>query len=157
VAVFPPPDEIRSLRHALPSSAPLTRTDKWHLTLVFLGEVPDDRVDRVIEVLGAIPRSGPFPLRLAGTGRFGKVAWAAVDGDLPRLTALREAARTALDAAGFPSDPRPFTPHLTVSYRADAATGRALAGYAGNSWPVTEFALVRSQDGVYSRLAAWPT
>jgi 2'-5' RNA ligase len=157
VAVFPPPDEIRSLRRALPSSAPLTRTDKWHLTLVFLGEVPDASVDRLTGALAAVPSTGPFTLRLRGTGRFGKVAWAAVDGDLPRLTALRETARTAADAAGFPSDPRPFTPHLTVSYRADDATRDALAAYAGAPWPVTEFVLVRSQDGVYSRLAAWPT
>ena len=157
MAVFAPPGEIRSLRRALPSSAALTRTDKWHLTLVFLGEVPDDRIDRVAEILAGVPTPGPFTLRLGGTGRFGKVAWAAVHGDLAELTALRDAAKAALDAGGFGSDDRPFTPHLTVSYRGDDATRRALAGYAGAPWPVTEFALVRSQDGVYSRVATWPT
>jgi 2'-5' RNA ligase len=155
VAVFPPPDEIRSLRHALPSSARLTSTDRWHLTLVFLGEVPDDRIDEVTRVLSGVATPGPFSLRLGGAGRFGAVAWAAVDGDLAGLHALRNAAKDALDAGGFPSDSRPYTPHLTVSYRSDDATRRALAGYAGRPWPVTDFVLVRSQGGVYSRLAAW--
>ncbi len=155
MAVFPPPDEIRSLRHALPSSARLTSTDKWHLTLVFLGEVADDRIDEVTRILAGVPTPGPFSLRLGGAGRFGTVAWAAVDGDLARLHALRDAAKAALDSGGFPSDARPFAPHLTVSYRGDDATRRALAGYAGRPWPVTGFALVRSRGGVYSRLAAW--
>ncbi|MET0418240.1 MAG: RNA 2',3'-cyclic phosphodiesterase [Actinoplanes sp.] len=155
MAVFPPPAEIRSLRHALPSSARLTRTDKWHITLVFLGEVPDDRVDQLTEILAHLPPRGPFSLRLGGGGRFGTAAWTAVDGDLAALLALRDSVKGALDPA-FPSDDRPFTPHLTVSYRADAATQRALADYAGQPWPVTEFSLVRSRDGAYSPVASWP-
>ncbi len=154
MAVFPPPDAIRSLRHALPSSAPLTRTDKWHVTLVFLGEVA---VDAVARLLATVPAPGPFALRLTGGGRFGTVTWAGVDGDLPRLHDLRTAVRDALTAGGFPVDERRFTPHLTVSYRGDADTRTALAGYAGPSWTVTEFTLVRSRDGTYERLASWPT
>jgi len=33
---------VRSLQAILPSAARLTRSSKWHVTLVFLGEVIDD-------------------------------------------------------------------------------------------------------------------
>jgi 2'-5' RNA ligase len=157
VAVFPPPDEVRSLRRALPASASLTHTDKWHVTLVFLGEVAEDQVTEVAGILRTVPVPGRFSLRLGGSGRFGAVAWAAVDGDLATLGDLRAAVKDALDARGFPSDERPFTPHLTVSYHGDEPTRRALAGYAGTSWTVSEFALVRSRDGAYEQLHSWPT
>jgi 2'-5' RNA ligase len=157
VAVFPPSGEIRSLRRALPSSAPLTDTGKWHVTLLFLGEVAEDRVEAVARILRDVPVPGRFSLRLGGSGRFGAAAWAAVDGDLEALGDLRAAMKDALDAGGFPSDGRPFTPHLTVSYNGDEATGRALADYTGSPWTVSEFALVRSRDGAYEQLHAWPT
>ena len=157
MAVFPPPDEVRSLRRALPASASLTHTDMWHVTLVFLGEIPDERVEQVAEILRTVPVPGRFALRLGGSGQFGAVAWAAVDGDLEKLGELRAAVKDALDARGFRSDERPFTPHLTVSYRGDEATRRALTGYAGSSWTVSEFALVRSHDGSYEQVYSWPT
>jgi 2'-5' RNA ligase len=84
------------------------------------------------------------------------VAWAAVDGDLERLATFREDVRTALEAAGFPSDPRPFTPHVTVSYQGDEATRQALATYRGDQWEATEFTLVESQAGTYRKLQSWP-
>lgn len=157
MAVFPPPDEVRSLRRALPTSASLTPTDMWHVTLVFLGEVAEDQVEEVAGILRAVPVPGRFSLRLGGSGRFGAVAWAAVGGDLAALGDLRSAVKDALDAGGFPSDERPFTPHLTVSYHGDEPARRALAGYAGTSWTVSEFALVRSRDGAYEQLQSWPT
>jgi RNA 2',3'-cyclic 3'-phosphodiesterase len=157
VAVFPPPDEIGSLRRALPASAPLTNTDKWHVTLVFLGEVAEERVEEVAGILRAVPVPGRFSLRLGGSGRFGAVAWAAVGGDLEALGVLRATVKDALDARGFRSDDRPFTPHLTVSYDGDEPTRRALADYAGTSWVVSEFALVSSRDGAYEQLHSWPT
>jgi len=156
VAVFPPPDAVRSLSHALPAGASLTRAEKWHVTVVFLGEVDDSRLDAVAEVLSGIAPPRPFALRLAGGGRFGDVAWTGLDGDLDRLGALRGELRTALAAGGFPSDGRPYNPHLTVSYHGDAATRRALAAFSGEPWEVAEFALVRSRAGEYEKLRTWP-
>ena len=156
MAVFPPPDTVRSLGGVLPASARLTRPEKWHVTLVFLGEVDDWRLDGVAEILAGVAPPGRFALRLAGGGRFGEVAWAGLGGDLDRLGALRGELRTALAAGGFRSDERPFTPHLTVSYHGDGATRRALAGFSGEPWEVAEFALVRSRDGEYEPLRAWP-
>lgn len=124
---------------------------------MFLGEVPDARLDEVIDVLGQVRPPGEFSLRLVGGGRFGTAAWAGVSGEMTALSALRTNVGDALTAAGFPSDGRPFQPHLTVSYRGDGPTRLALAGYSGGEWPVREFALVLSRDGGYQQLRSWPT
>ena len=95
-------------------------------------------------------------MRLVGGGRFGTAAWAGVAGDLDELSRLQSAVKSDLSEAGFLSDPRPYQPHLTVSYRGDRAVRAALADYAGPPWTVTEFALVESRGGDYETLRAWP-
>jgi len=144
---------VRSLHAVLPSAARLTRPSKWHVTLVFLGEAP---VAEVSSVLSGVTPGGSFSLRLAGGGRFGTAAWAGVAGDLDELTRLQRTVKSDLSDAGFLSDPRPYQPHLTVSYRGDRAVQAALADYIGAPWTVTEFALVESKDGDYLPLRSWP-
>jgi 2'-5' RNA ligase len=141
------------LRACLPDGAKLTRVSKWHVTLVFLGAVP---ADEVAAVLDNVPVRGPFSLRLAGAGRFGSAAWAGVTGDTAELSELRKSVRNACTAAGFPSDERPYQPHLTVTYRGDKAIQAALSRFSGPSWPVESFALVNSHDGAYETLRTWP-
>jgi 2'-5' RNA ligase len=154
VAVFPPPAEVAALRGALPADATLTHPSGWHVTLVFLGDVA---VEPVAEVLDSVPPPGPFDLRLVGGGRFGQAAWAGVSGDISDLHAFRERVRIALTAGGFPSDERPFQPHLTVSYRGTPPVRAALATYAGAPWTVESFALVSSTAGKYVPIRTWPT
>lgn len=126
------------------------------MTLVFLGDVDDARRDEVAETLSGVAPGGRLTLRLAGGGRFGEVAWAGLAGELDRLGALQGELRAALAARGFPSDGRPYNPHLTVSFHGDAATRRALAEYSGEPWEAAEFALVQSRGGEYEPLQAWP-
>jgi 2'-5' RNA ligase len=154
VAVFPPAAEVDALRRAFPDDAALTRPSGWHVTLVFLGDVAELPV---AEVLDSLPAPGRFGLRLAGGGQFGQVAWAGLLGDISVLGAFRERMRIDLAAAGFPSDERPFRPHLTVSYRSDPSVRAALARHAGASWTVESFALVSSVGGEYEPIRTWPT
>ncbi|WIM96862.1 RNA 2',3'-cyclic phosphodiesterase [Actinoplanes oblitus] len=155
VAVFPPPAVREDLRRVLPADGRFTRPSKWHVTLAFLGEVDDARLPSVTDALATVPAPAAFSLRLTGGGRFGPVAWAGLAGDLRKLGALRESVRVALDDAGFTIDPRPFRPHLTVSYHQDRGLLTALAGYAGPTWPVTDFALVESALGNYHVRQEW--
>ena len=106
-------------------------------------------------LLAEIPTPSPFSLRLSGGGQFGAAAWAGVDGDLEQLGELRAEVRDALTLGGHPSDDRPFHPHLTVSYHADAALRQALAGYRGDPWAVESFVLMSSAEGRYEQLASW--
>ncbi|WP_317797264.1 RNA 2',3'-cyclic phosphodiesterase [Actinoplanes sichuanensis] len=148
VAVFPAEEAVDHLRRYLPASA-ARRPEKWHVTLAFLGDVPGPDVPSVVAALADVPLPGLINLRLAGSGTFGAVLWAGVHGSLEQLTAFREDIRTALAAADFPIDARPFRPHLTISYRHDRRLAAILDGYSGPSWPVTEFALVDSVEGDY--------
>jgi RNA 2',3'-cyclic 3'-phosphodiesterase len=101
----------RELRWAKP--------DGWHITLAFLGEVDDDAVASVVEVVGgALGRvAPPRSLRLAGAGRFShRVLWAGVD-DEPAgsVAALGAAIQTALVDAALPVQEQPVAPHVTLA------------------------------------------
>ena len=144
-----------------------TPADKWHVTLAFLGEVSEDRVDEVEHAATGVLRSPRTPvLRLAGGGSFGRgrssVLWVGVSGDLAGLGALHRDLGQAFGGAGLPVDDRPFTPHLTVAYpgekfepsrlRADLAD---LGDYEGPPWRVDQVVLVRSRSGTYEPIRTW--
>lgn len=155
MAVHPPAAAREDLLRALPSGARLTRPSKWHVTLAFLGEISRG-TDEVAEALNTVPRPPEFRLRLSGGGHFGAVLWAGLSGDRATLTTLRESVRRALASADFPIDPRPFRPHLTVSYRAEPSVLPALESYRGPEWLVSSFSLVESRLGNYQTLQTWP-
>jgi RNA 2',3'-cyclic 3'-phosphodiesterase len=145
VAVRPPAAAVEHLRAVLPSwpSAP----ERWHLTLAFLGEVPDPAA--LAPGLGAVcAGTAPLGLRLAGSGAFGRggPVWVGVEGDRTALTALAGAVAQACRRAGVDVERRPYRPHLTVGRRGrpDPAL---LAAYAGPSWTATELELVASRLG----------
>ncbi|WP_436537112.1 RNA 2',3'-cyclic phosphodiesterase [Actinoplanes sp. HUAS TT8] len=155
VAVHPSAAAREDLLRRLPPGARMTRPSKWHVTLAFLGEISRS-TDEVTQALSTVPTHPAFRLRVSGGGRFGSVAWAGLSGNVPALTDLRESVRVALDNAGFAIDPRPFRPHLTVSYRLEPSILAALNGYTGPEWDVTTCALVESILGNYHTLHEWP-
>lgn len=99
-----------------------------HLTLRFLGDVAEARVDGVAAaVVVAAAGSRPLALELRGAGAFptphrARVVWLGLTGDLAPLAALAGALDLGLAPLGFPPEARPFTPHLTVA-RARARGG----------------------------------
>jgi RNA 2',3'-cyclic 3'-phosphodiesterase len=147
-----------------------TDPDRWHLTLLFLGTVPADRVLPLIEAAGPVVAAAPpMTLRLAGGGRFGsrrrpQVAWAGLAGDVRPLTDLAGRLAAVARSLGLPVEDRPFRAHLTIGrWRpgrpADGALTDRLADYRGPDWPVPEVLLLRSHLGPrprYETVAAWP-
>jgi 2'-5' RNA ligase len=116
--------ELRRLQDRLAPEAPGVRwvgESQLHLTLAFLGDVPDAEIDTVCRaVAGASAPFSPFELVLAGLGAFPKpgrprVVWAGMAGaGLASLASLRAAVVAALGSAGHaPADDR-FTPHITL-------------------------------------------
>ena len=154
----------------VPGAPRWTRPDRWHLTLLFLGAVPDDRVSPLVDA--AAPAVGGTPamtLRLAGGGRFGslrrpQVAWAGLDGDVAALSALAARLTAAARTVRLPVEDRPFRAHLTLGrwrprQPADGSLTERLGGYRGPAWPVTEVRLLESKLGpkpTYETVAAWP-
>lgn len=96
-----------------------TSADHWHLTVAFVGELADDRLGELVEVVGAglAERGLPDELALDGAGRFGRrVLWAGVrDRPAGRLAALGEAVQHGCVAAGLPVEQRTVHPHLTLA------------------------------------------
>ncbi len=90
----------------------------WHVTLAFLGSVPDERADEVAAtVAGTAEGRGPIGLRLGAPGRFGRtVAWVGVE-DQPagEVALLGAALQRDLAGAGLPVERRPVHPHVTLA------------------------------------------
>ena len=144
--------------------------ERWHLTLLFLGTVPADRVPLLVTAAAPVVAAAPaVTLRLAGGGRFGsprrpQVLWVGLDGDVRPLTELAQGLADVARALDLPVEDRPFRAHLTVGrwrprQPADGALPDRLTGYRGPAWPVTEVRLLESHLGpkpAYETVAAWP-
>ncbi len=103
-----------------PGSVRWVRPEGIHLTLKFLG---DTKLDQVEEVKAALARAvtgvGPFAFTVTGLGCFPtarqpRVVWVGIQeltGILPRL---RDAVEDHVAPLGFPTEKRPFSPHLTL-------------------------------------------
>jgi len=95
------------------------RPDNIHMTLKFLGEADDDRAP---ELGAALERAAvgtrPLPLVLQGFGAFPdasrpRVLWVGVDAE-PALELLQHAVEREFAPLGFPTEGRPFRPHVTL-------------------------------------------
>lgn len=179
VAVDPPGYAVDHLvgvvagLHAAGARAGVAAQERWHITVAFLGDVPDDRVESVRQALAraaAGPGARRVTLRVAGGGTFrgrgGAVLWAGIDGDLDGLTKLARAVKRELRQERFTLERRRYRPHLTIARPGErlspdliAADVVVLAGYHGPEWPVAEFHLVRSFLGPkprHERLVSFP-
>ncbi|WP_431947034.1 RNA 2',3'-cyclic phosphodiesterase [Micromonospora marina] len=176
-AIYPPAvavadltARIKGLRVAAARHARLVDPANLHLTLAFLGEVPDGRLPDVEHALASTARTARAPrLRLAGGGSFGPgrstVLWADVRGEVEALDALARSIRGGLREAGLPCDDKPFRAHLTIARPGDRVPEAAIRSdvhtlhdYAGPQWTAGELILVRSHLGGtprHTRIAAW--
>jgi 2'-5' RNA ligase len=135
IAVNLPPERRRDLADAV---APLLRSglpvrwvepDGYHVTLRFLGPVADGDVEPVAAALRTLAMGhAPFTLRVGGAGAFPDVRrpavlWLGVAADGP-LLALQQAVERGIAPLGFPTESRPFHPHVTLGRtRRDARPG----------------------------------
>jgi 2'-5' RNA ligase len=128
-----------------------------HLTLQFLGAVPEERVAAVAAtVRAAAAGSRPLALEVKGAGGFPnarrpRVVWAGVAGDVPGVAALVQDLGKRLARLGFPPEERPYSPHLTLGRARDGkgapGLGGALAKVGGDQgvpWRAAEVVLFES-------------
>ena len=111
------------------------KPESVHLTLKFLGDIPEERVPEIeaalARVTGAHTRCtvdvgglGAFP-----DARAPRVLWVGLSGQVEGVTRLAAAVERALVALGFAPEPKPFNPHLTLARIKERSRdiGRALA------------------------------
>jgi 2'-5' RNA ligase len=154
------PAEIRAritdyMEHArnLASGARWARVDGLHITLKFVGETNDARVQEIKTALSGI-KAVPFAVDFSGVGFFpnakaARVFWIGVNGGeaLPKLASSVDA---ALENIGFWREDKPYHPHLTLA-RAGSHPLRELQTLLHDSPPqfgtmtAREFFLYQSQ------------
>jgi 2'-5' RNA ligase len=122
----------------------LVPVEQLHLTLVFIGEVPDARVGELTAAMSGELRQPAFTLSFAGAGVFPprgapRVLWIGVEQGRDAAIALQGEVAARLAPCGVPPESRPFQPHLTVGRWRDRRQKRSGA---------------RSQPDVGGRLVA---
>jgi len=158
VAVVPPievlgwTDELVAAVRAEHDAVRWTRADQRHVTLQFLGAVPD--VDALVGPLSTAVRDcAPFSLRLDGAGAFpsarrASVLWLGVGEGADEVARLAADVTDATATVGVAADDRPYRPHLTLARSARSRDVRAvldqLAVAASPAWTVDEVVLVES-------------
>jgi 2'-5' RNA ligase len=97
-----------------------TSREQRHLTLKFLGDVPDDAHARLIEAAERIAaRQRRLEMSIGGIGAFpnfrrARVVWIGVEQE-PRLELLHHDLEVACEESGFEVEGRPFRPHITLA------------------------------------------
>jgi len=127
------------LQQKLKSEADIKEGDvKWvgpeamHLTLKFLGEVKDEKVVDICNIVkDAASRHKSFELSIESVGYFGgrsaRVLWVGTGAGSDNLSGLAKSVDEQLALAGWPKEAREFSSHLTVCRIKNSKAGVELA------------------------------
>jgi RNA 2',3'-cyclic 3'-phosphodiesterase len=158
---LPIPDTITERIAALKTDIPSARWVKpahMHLTLRFIGaDVPDERVEPIKVALATVALPSPFPLTVAGVGRFPpsrkkapRVLWVGIQPQ-PVLLTLHEQIERALATVGYKPSKQSFKPHVTLARlrthkpaREAARFIEAQAAFTAGTFYVEKFILYNS-------------
>ncbi|MBO4269555.1 RNA 2',3'-cyclic phosphodiesterase [Microbispora triticiradicis] len=172
VALLPPPEALTEIATAVePVRAgwpELRWVDPalWHVTVAFLGEVPDEVLPELrVRLARAAARHPAQTVSFGGAGAFpsparGRIFWLGLDAG-PALTRLAQSVAAGARRAGAEeTDRKRFHPHLTLA-RSRARSGHgddlrslvggALGAFGGRRWEATSVHLVRSHTGATVR------
>lgn len=115
---------LRRLQQQLAGEVPGVRwvdTPPFHVTLAFLGDVAHADLNGVCRAVAeAAAAHAPLELTLEGLGAFPdatrpRVVWAGVSGaGVEELAALQAAVAEAVAREHYPTDGKPFHPHVTL-------------------------------------------
>jgi 2'-5' RNA ligase len=94
--------------------------DNLHITLWFIGEVPDDRAAGIIEAVNAPFATSSFDLELHGAGVFPphgppRVLWIGVADGQQSMIALYNELAARLQPLGVEPERRAYSAHLTIA------------------------------------------
>jgi 2'-5' RNA ligase len=131
-----------------------------HLTLRFLGEVDEARVGEVKAAISRVAaRFSPFSVPIGGFGVFPSVTrprvfWVGVEAT-PELTRLQRELEAELAGLGFPPEPQPFHPHLTLGRARREARPSDFRGLPewSSRWRYRDVLAVESVDLMQSHLS----
>ncbi|MCK4307504.1 RNA 2',3'-cyclic phosphodiesterase [candidate division WOR-3 bacterium] len=91
-----------------------------HLTLKFLGEVPEEQIETIIEAIeSSLGKTEPFDISFEEVGGFPnlkrpRVLWVGAKQGKAQLIELMQKLNEKLSAIGFETEARESVPHLTI-------------------------------------------
>jgi 2'-5' RNA ligase len=148
------------------------KPEKIHITLKFIGDVEVARIEELSRAVRcAAATVEPFELTIASPGIFPphgppRVLWLGIEDASGQLSKLQYTLETEAARAGFPREPRPFKPHLTIARirsphgARELATAHRETSFEPQSFNVLELVLMRSELGPggsrYSPLSQHP-
>ncbi|MCD4807230.1 MAG: RNA 2',3'-cyclic phosphodiesterase [Methanococcoides sp.] len=110
-------EKIKDIQSKLePFNLRLVDPELVHITLKFLGDVPEDRVSAISDALDSI-ECEPFEANIAGLGVFPKpsyvkIVWIGAEGNFVKL---HDKVESSLKSFRFKKDRRGFTAHSTIA------------------------------------------
>lgn len=162
VALEIPSTVRQNLAALLAELRAITREPRWvrpenlHVTLKFLGEVAEEKVNSVRSALRQIRSEQAVTLKFCGVGFFPnekhpRVFWAGMEASA-NLKPLATGIESAMEKQGIPREKREFSPHLTLARfegaRLPEALRNAIAANAQRefgSLHTNEFHLIHSK------------
>ncbi len=120
-----------------------------HVTMKFLGEVPEDKIGAITETLKkAAAGTGQFDIGVKGIGvfpnlRYIRVVWAGVVEGSDRVIGFQQGIDRELRPLGFRSE-QDFVPHLTIARVKTAKQKERLAAFV-KEMADAEFGMTRAQ------------
>jgi len=167
---------MKQLRHtASDVRVQWVRPDSIHLTLKFLGDIDEARVEDIrAALLSAVGRQSRLAVEVGGLGvfpdlRLPRVLWVGLSGQVDALMRVAAEVEAALTGVGFPPESRPLSPHLTLARIKERSreVGKGLADsglmtqpFRVGSLAVKTVCLMKSDlkpsGAVYSRLVEVP-
>ena len=113
------------------ASLKLVSAEILHLTLRFLGEIPQSTVQKVIEAMDGL-RFQPFEIQFSGLGVFPNprrisVVWVGIVSGKEQLDSIFRELEPRLRQIGLPPDNKGFSPHMTIARVKSGVNKEALA------------------------------
>jgi len=134
------PKEIKDSLSGILETLKATQADvKWvapaniHLTLKFLGEIDDKKIQEIAEIMEIVAKNKPaFTMSASSLGAFPKpdyprVIWLGLDKGAQEAKEIAEDLEENIAKLGIPKETRPFSSHITLGrLRSPAKKGRLI-------------------------------
>ncbi len=116
-------DSLSNLQEQLKKSGAdvkWVQTQNIHLTLKFLGERDDKKIEKIMQILEEVAQGkNPFQLRISSLGAFPKidfpkVIWVGIDQGDNETKEIAKELEEKIAQIGIPKEDRPFSSHITI-------------------------------------------
>lgn len=175
-----PPEIKEQIRHVSEELKRSHMNVRWvkpeniHLTIVFLGDVREGDISAIArEIEQVCCGFHPFEIFLKGLGLFPdrrrpRVLWAGYDGDIERMSDLRDVLHERLTPFEIKEEKRKFKPHLTLGRFRNPSKGtpqldeiiKRHESFSSPTFQASELVFFKSelrpQGPEYTKLESWP-